>query len=398
MARVVVTTAIRMVYPFLPVFSRSLGVDLRMLSNALTLRAATGIIGPFLASIGDLRGRKTGILAGTILFTSGFAVIVVWPTFPGFTLSLILTMIGNLIFVPSMQAYLGDWVPYRRRGLVMGLTEFGWSLSFIVGVPLMGLVIARSEWWVPFPILAVVGALFFIVLLVLIPNDRSQSKGKPSLFRNISSVIAYPPALAGILISLLISFSNELVNLIFGVWLEDTFAVKIAALAAASAIIGISELGGESLVSVFVDRLGKRRSVALGLMLNALAALGLPFISQNLTGALVGLFFLYLTFEFTLVSLLPLMTELYPPARTTVLSLNIAGMSLGRMLGAQISPRLYGLALAPNLHLSGLVIVVLCSAALDTLAFIALRTIPKSIDDQTPSVDEQKSPASGGIV
>ena len=51
---------------------------------------------------------------------------------------------------------------------------------------------------------------------------------------------------------------------IFGVWLEDSFDLQIAALGAASAVIGLSELGGEGLVAAFVDRLGKPRAIGLG--------------------------------------------------------------------------------------------------------------------------------------
>jgi DHA1 family inner membrane transport protein len=139
------------------------------------------------------------------------------------------------------------------------------------------------------------------------------------------------------------SGANELVNLLFGVWLEDSFGLQIAALGAASAIIGISELSAEGLVAVFVDRIGKTRAVALGLMVNSIAALALPFIGKTETGALAGLFFFYLSFEFTLVSSIPLMTEIVPSARATLMAFNVAALSLGRALGALIGPRLYGL-------------------------------------------------------
>jgi len=43
--------------------------------------------------------------------------------------------------------------------------------------------------------------------------------------------------------------ANEQVNLVFGVWLQDSFGLKIAALGAASAVIGISEMSAEGLVA-----------------------------------------------------------------------------------------------------------------------------------------------------
>ncbi len=38
---------------------------------------------------------------------------------------------------------------------------------------------------------------------------------------------------------------------------------------------------------------------------------------------------------------MPLMTELLPPARATVMALNVASLSLGRALGALVGPQLY---------------------------------------------------------
>ena len=121
----------------------------------------------------------------------------------------------------------------------------------------------------------------------------------------------------------------------------DSFGLQIAALGAASAVIGLSELSAEGLVAAFVDRLGKTRAVALGLMVNSLAALALPFIGRTEAGALIGLFLFYISFEFTIVSSIPLMTEILPGARATLMSFNIAFISLGRAFGAFLAPRLY---------------------------------------------------------
>lgn len=362
----VINTAVRMVYPFLPVFGRGLGVDLWMLSLAVTLRQGAGALGPFLASVADSRGRKTGMAFGVLLFTCGAALIAVWPTYPAFVLALILTIVGNLVFIPSMQAYLGDRVPYQRRGRVLGLTEFGWSLSFILGVPLVGFVIARGGWQSPFPILAGLGLLALGGLAWLLPKDPTPDGNLPGFWKNLSSVFAFGPARAGLLMGVSFSAANELVNLIFGVWMEDSFGLKIAALGAASAVLGISELGGESLASGLSDWLGKSRAVGAGLFLNSLAALGLPLLGASPTGALIGLFLFYLTFEFTLVSSIPIMTEILPAARATLMATYIAGFSVGRGFGDLMAPTLYGW---------GMPAIAVGTVLLNLVALIALQRL-----------------------
>jgi MFS transporter, DHA1 family, inner membrane transport protein len=372
--RTVLNTLIRMVYPFLPVFGRGLGVDLYLLSYGLTLRSAAGIFGPFLASIGDSRGRKVGMLFGISLFIIGAGSLVLWPSYPAFVVMLILSIMANLVFIPSMQAFLGDRVPYDRRGLVLALTEFGWSLSFILCVPAVGFLIARNGWQAPFIWLAALGVVSFLVLHWLLPGDRPKVSQTNNIWRNMGGVFAYRPALAGLLVGMCMSGGNELINLIFGVWLEDTFQVKIAALAAASAVIGISELGGEGLVTAFVDRLGKRRSVSIGLISNAAAALALLWLGSSLSGAMIGLFFIYLTFEITIVSAIPLMTEVFPAARATFMSMFIASIALGRSLGSLAAPRLYTIGHSWE-TMPTLLTILLCTITLDLAALLALRAI-----------------------
>lgn len=366
--RTILNTMHRMVYPFLAVFARGLGVDIASMSYALTARSIIGGLGPFAASVADSRGRKFGLLFGLGLFTLGAALVVFWPTFLALAFALTLTTLGKYVFDSAMHAYLGDNVPYERRGLAVAIAEMGWSLGFILGVPLMGFLIARHGWMAPFPLLTLLGLLAFIGLFFLLPKDAKPVNSDNSLWTNFRSVLTNATALAGLSLGLLASTANETVNLIFGVWLEDSFGLKIAALGAASAVIGISELCGESLVALFTDRLGKPRAVAIGLLTNSLAALLLPFIGGTQAGALIGLFFFYLSFEFTLVTIISLMTEVLPEARATLISFNVAALSLGRALGAPLAPWLYGF---------GFLAVVVGAVGFNVAAILALRSMQK---------------------
>jgi predicted MFS family arabinose efflux permease len=356
----------RLVYPFLPILLSGLGVSLPTISLALTLRALLGAFSPFLASVADSRGRKSGMLLGLLVFSLGVGVVAVWPTFPAFIISLLLAAGGKYIFDPSMQAYLGDRVAYQRRGLALALTEYSWSLAFILGIPLMGLLIARWGWSAPFPFLALAGLFSIVWLGWLLPKDPLPEANQSGIWRNLRAVLSYKPALLGLLMGLFMSTANETVNLVFGVWIEDSFGLKIAALGAAAVVIGVAEFGGETLVGLVTDRLGKPRSVAGGIILNCLAVLMLPFLGHSLGGALVGLFLFYITFEFGVVSALPLMTEIVPTARATFMAATVAGFALGRALGAFLAPSLYKWGIFG----SGVAAVVFNLLALGSLYFL----------------------------
>ena len=340
--RTVLNTLHRMVYPFLAVFARGLGVDVAILSFVVTLRSFVGMFAPVLGAIADQRGRRFGMLLGIFLFIMGMSLVALAPSFLTFSIALLLAILSKYLFDPSMQAYFGDRIPYERRGTALAVTEGAWSLAFIAGVPLMGWLIARFGWNAPFPLLAGLGSVMLLVIWWMVPRaDHASREPAATSVKNVRAVLTNLPALAGISIALWASAANELVNLIFGVWLEDSFGLKIAALAGASAVIGLSELSGEGLVALTTDRLGKPRALSLGLIGNILASVLLPIVGRTEIGALVGLFLFYITFEYVLVSHIPLMTEVMPSARATLLSFNVTGHSLGRMIGALIATFVY---------------------------------------------------------
>jgi predicted MFS family arabinose efflux permease len=370
LARIVINTMHRMAYPFLAVFARGLGVNVDVIAYALTFRSLLGIFSPLLASLADSRGRKTGMLMGLAVFISGAVLVLMVPTFPAFILALVLGMIGKYIFDPTMQAYLGDRIAYEQRGRVIAITEMGWSLSFILGIPLMGYLIARFGWRAPFPALALAGLLVFLGLARLLPKDPRPDGRRPGFLRNFHAVLTSKTALLGLSIGLLISAANEMINLVFGVWMEDAYHLRIAGLGIAAAVIGLAELSGETMTALFTDRLGKPRAVGLGILGNCLAVIALPLLGHSLPGAVAGLFLFYITFEFTIVSAIPLMTELLPAARATLMASNAASLSIGRAAGALLATRLYA---------GGILFNSLASLCLDLAALLLLVLLVKSM-------------------
>jgi predicted MFS family arabinose efflux permease len=340
LVRVVVNTAHRMVYPFLPFFAADLGVSLASFSLVLTVRSLLGTASPFLATLVERRGTKAGMLVGLAALAAAMGLVSASPTFAMLVLALLVGSAGKYLFDPAMQAFLGDQVPYHRRGVAIAVTEMSWSLAFLVGVPALSLLKEFSGWRLPFMVLGGLSLLSLAWLARRLPQG-APSAAQANPFRNLRAAIAYGPAVAGLAVSFLFSAANETVNLVFGWWMRDSFDLHIAALGAATAVIGLAEFGGESLVGVLADRMGKQRAIGLGLALNSLAALALPLVGDTLLGAEVGLFFFYLTFEFTIVSTIPLMTELYPPARATLMAGNVAMLSLGRAAGDLLGPFLF---------------------------------------------------------
>lgn len=366
--RAILHISTRMVYPFMLAFTRGMGVELQDISHAIAVRASTGALSPVLSPLSDRYGRKFGLVMGLVLFTLGAGALVFWPSFTTFFISQSLCYLGGYLFVSTVHAYLGDLVPYQQRGRVIAINEMSWSLSFIVGVPLMGLLIARFGWAAPYPLLMGLGIAATMAALWLLPASRgAASPNGVSIWSHLRSILLSRSAVTGLMMGLVFAMGNEVVVLIYGVWMELTFGLKIAALGAVSVVFGLADLGGEMLTAWLVDRLGKERSIAMGLVCNAALVAILPWLAGlGVGGAIVGLFFFFMTYEITMVSSLPLMSEILPHERATMMGINIAAVSLGRALGALIAPLIFAISFRAS---------TLATVAFNLLALLALSRI-----------------------
>jgi len=363
LSRTTINSSFRVVYPFLPVISRGLGVPLTAVSFLLTLRALTGLSSPIIGPLSDRHGRRSLMLVGLGMLAVAAALIAGWPTYGVAIVAFVLFGLSKTAYDPAMQAYLGDAVPYHRRGRVLGITELSWSAAWLLGVPAAGCLIERAGWQSPFVALALL-ALVGLLFTWRLPADQPQRTSSITL--RWAELRHNRSAWLGLAVGLLFMFAIENVFVVYGAWMEETFSLSVGALGLASSVIGIAEALGEGASAGLVDRLGKKKAVLGGLLLNAAAYLLLPLLSGNLMSALVGLFVLFVAFEFSIVSSFPLISELAPGARGTLMALNVAALSAGRMAGSLTAAPLW---LRRGLSLNTM---VSCGAALAAFALLLL--------------------------
>jgi predicted MFS family arabinose efflux permease len=282
-------------------------------------------------------------------------------------LALFLAGLGKSIFDPALQAYLGKIVPYQRRGLVIGLVEFAWSGSSLVGVPLVGVLIDRIGWQSPFFLLGGLTLLAAVALGVLLPAEGRPGMSAAALpgFRQAWAEMRNNRAARGLLaFAFFLGLANDNLYVVYGAWLEESFSLGIVALGVASSVIGAAELIGEGLTASIADRLGLKRSIIVGLALSALSYLLLPLFGYTLPLALAGLFVVFLTFEFAIVTTISLATEVLPGARATMMASLMATMGVGRVIGALAGGSIW---LAGGLTVISLVSAITTALALGCL-------------------------------
>lgn len=360
LARLVINTAHRFVYPFLPVVARGLGISLNQAGTMVSVRWAASMATPGVVHLVD-RGRRPRRLIGVglAMFVIGAVVTVATNVYIGALVGFAMMGLAKSAYDISAQAYVSDRVPYARRSRYLGILELTWAGAFLIGAPAAGWLIDRGGWELPFWVVAGLLTVALLVLPLFLDADVEHIAGpSPALELDRS-------ALSLLLVMGLFTGGAELVFVVMGAWLEDAFGLSLLALGGVALVLGIAELMGEGIVVAFTDRIGKRRAVAIGMVIAAVAfalmalaedhmALGVALLAVALGG-----------FEFTIVSSYPLASEVRPLARVKYLSLTVVAMGVGRAIGAFAGPRLFGIGGLPApvlgaalVNLMGLVVLL----------------------------------------
>ena len=337
--RLVLNTARRFAYPFAPVLSRELGVPLTAITSLIAVNWSTSVLGFVFGPVADRFGYRNMMIIGMVLLAVGMLAGGWFPIYSVMVIALFLAGMGKIVFDPAVQAYIGEQVPYQRRGMAIGWIEISWAGSTLLGIPIIALLIDNLGWRSPFFAMGAMGILGALAMIAFVPaagQSRSRPSGALPFVRMMQNMIQDRHSLGAM--SYVFFFSAAVDNLfvIYGAWLEKAFDVGMVALGLGTSVIGVAELLGEILVATISDRFGLKRVVNLGVICCIITYSLLPFVSRSVYLAMAALFVHFLIFEFTIISSVALCTELQPGSRATVIAGFFAAAGLGRICGALI--------------------------------------------------------------
>ncbi len=318
--------------PFLPVIAAGLGISVVTLGQLVGLRSAMGIFSPFSGAIADRHGYRLVIRVALLANAAGYLLLAFaaapWMVVAG----MMLAGLGIGIFVPNLQAYVSGKLPYNLRARGLGMIEYSWALTGIVGLSLVGLLIAATNWRTPFILLAVGMVVMSFVFGALpgIARDRDAVAAPPAGSRWQQATAIFNlrtnrrSAYATILAGALSYFAAMQIMIAHGAWLAEQYGLGPAQLGFVAFIFGWFDLAASVSVSLFTDRIGKRRSVLIGIIGSLAGYALMPVLNTTVTLAVIAIAFARMCFEFNIVSHFPLLSEQVPAQRGQAMTLGSA--------------------------------------------------------------------------
>jgi predicted MFS family arabinose efflux permease len=336
-ARLVANAAYRFAPLFLATIARGFDVSLSTLGFAIFVSELSGFASPFAGRIVDRLTHRNSMVLGLIGSAVGCTIAAVSTSPLMFAVGVTVLALTKQSFDLGLGAWIADHVPYNQRGKIVGLTETAWALGLLVGVSIMGLITAATNWRIgfAFAVLCLVVSMFVIFNRVTnearVPHESRSTT--PQRITGNSWLVVFT------MFCIMCSAQNLFVT--FGAWLEDEFQFGAARLAVAGFSLGLVELVASVSSSRQTDKWGKERSIALGALLVIPGGIFLCLGSNNLIIGLIGVFIYFLGFEFSVVSLLSLATSLVPNSPGTGLGWVLGAGTLGRAVMAIIATHMF---------------------------------------------------------
>lgn len=376
-ARLLVDIGVQMFNPFLPIFAAGLNSNVVVLGRLVGLRSSMGLLAPYFGSLADRVGYRRVMSIGLLVGAVGMVVVGSSFTILQAAIGMALLGLASAGFVPTLQAYLGARLPYDQLARGIGMLEYSWALTGIVGLSLIGQLIAAANWRAPFFVLSF-GLIISFFIFRTLPGARDRSRPSQPLptvtsasnlfariraFFHIESNAA--SAYATIIASTFTFVGAMQLMVIHGVWYADQYGLGARELGYVSLLFGCFDLIASVSVSLFTDRFGKRRSVILGVAGAMIGYLLIPWLNFAVIPAVISAAVARGFFEFAIVANLTLLSVQSPKQRGKVMTLSAALSLSFSTITSFTAPTLYAL-----IGITGIATISAVSTAIALLIFI----------------------------
>ncbi|MCA8297050.1 MFS transporter [Burkholderia sp. AU30198] len=296
---------------FLRAIARDTGWSMTGISGAMTL----GFIAMAFASMGwgslsDRIGTRPVVITGAVLLSASLALASRAPSLLAFQLTFGLAVGGATaaIFAPMMACVTG-WFD-THRSLAVSLVSAGMGMAPMTMAPLAAWLVSVRDWRTSMLLMAVLAAVVMIPVALLV-------RRAPALYGAPAALAAPAPAGEPVAMSVVEALrSPQFIVLLLTnffccathsgpifhtVSYAVTCGIPLIVAVSIYSVEGLAGMGGRIVFGILGDRIGAKRMLVVGLLAQALGALGYDFVRT-----LDGFYAIATLFGFVYAGVMPL--------------------------------------------------------------------------------------------
>lgn len=252
------------------------------------------LFSPVIGSLSDRYGRRPVILVSAAGLAADFALMALAPDLWWLAVGRILGGITSSSFTTTF-AYMADITPPERRSRAYGLIGAAYSVGFVAG-PVVGGLLGEFGPRVPFWAAAALAGLAFVYGLLVIPESLKPELRMPFSWRRANpfgalKLLRSHPELSGLAgVYFLIYVAHNVFAAVFVLYAGYRFGWSIWEVGLSLALWGVLDIIAQALlVGPVVKRIGDTRTMLLGLVFGAIGLFVLGVAADTAT-FIVGIF------------------------------------------------------------------------------------------------------------
>jgi MFS transporter, DHA1 family, multidrug resistance protein len=333
-----------MVLPVMPFYIERLGAGGRELGWLMSTYSLMQLIcAPLWGILSDRIGRKPVLTIGILgyaltLFLFGLADQL-WMLFVARTLSGMLSSAT----MPTAMAYISDHSPEKERSGSMGQLSAAMAVGVVAG-PLLGGLLSSDSLSLPFFVGSGMAFMAFLLVIFVLPEKRVQphaSRRKGSINRQVLRQIFHSPAAILLLPIFIMSFGLTSFQGITGLYVVDRFQFDTRQVGAIWMVMGgVLVVVQGTLTGPLSRKFGEMALIRLGLLGGAAGFIFMT-LASGYTTILLALAFFSLSLALIGPALNGYISRFAGDRQGTVMGMNSAATSLGRVTGPLWAGYLY---------------------------------------------------------
>ena len=286
----------------LPVFlrpiSRDTGWSITGISGAMTFGFLAMAMGSIVwGNLSDRFGPRRIVLIGSIALAAGAALASRAASLVEFQLifGVIVGGAASAIFAPMMACVTG-WFD-TQRSLAVSLVSAGMGMAPVTMSPLAAQLISHYDWRTSLQVLAVIAAVVMIPVALLVRRapalaQQMSHPAQAALQEGLSFAQAMKsPQLITLVMTNFFCCATHSGPIFHTVSYAVSCGIPLVAAVSIYSVEGLAGLGGRVAFGILGDRLGAKRVLVSGLLLQAFGALAYYFVRELSAFYAVAMFF-----------------------------------------------------------------------------------------------------------